>query len=87
MANPAWCKTEQGKGCPPVDLRVLVASRESGTLRSGGAREMVVDLRASGGDRIRLTGERHSPFAYAYHNPDLLRLAHIPGTSTTFEYW
>ena len=59
--NPAWSKTEQGKGGPSVDPRVIVASRASGTLRSGGVREMTVQSRSGGRDRIRLTGERH-PF-------------------------
>gem|GEM_PF-6119234 len=45
MANPAWCKTEQGKGCPPVILRVLVALCASRALRFGGVREMAVQPR------------------------------------------
>jgi len=58
--KPRVVQDRTGEGRPArYKPRVIVALRASGALRSGGVREMTVQLRASGVDRIRLTGERH----------------------------
>ena len=59
--KPHAVQDRTGEGRPARSHpRVIVALRASGALRSGGVREMTVQSRASGRDRIRLTGERHS---------------------------
>ena len=61
--KPHAVQDRTGEGLPVRHKpRVIVALRASGAPRSGGVREMAVQLRASGVDRIRLTGGRH-PYA------------------------
>jgi hypothetical protein len=61
--KPRVVQDRTGDGRPACQPRVIVALRASGALRSGGVREMAVQLCASRVDRIRLTGERHSLFS------------------------
>jgi hypothetical protein len=63
QCKPRAVQDRTGEGLPVrYKPRVLVAFRASGTLRSGGVREMAVQSRVSGRDRIRLTGGRHPRF-------------------------
>lgn len=62
MVNPAWCKTEQGKGRPPdQNPRVIVASRLRDLASSEVGREMVTALRSSEGTESGLQGSGPYP--------------------------